>query len=59
MVTPPVGANLFIAGGIARTELMQTAKSALPYVAALIFVLLLVTFIPEISLWLPRLAGQL
>ncbi len=55
MATPPVGANLFVAGAIAKTDLTKTSKGALPYLAAMIIVLLLVTYIPAVSLFLPNL----
>jgi C4-dicarboxylate transporter DctM subunit len=53
-ITPPVAVNLFIAAGIARVGLAEASRWVLPYVAAALVVLLLVTYIPDLSLWLPR-----
>jgi len=55
MATPPVGVNLFVAGAISKTSLADTARAAIPYVMAMIAVLILVTYIPALSLWLPAL----
>ncbi|MEO6663594.1 MAG: TRAP transporter large permease subunit, partial [Rubrivivax sp.] len=54
MITPPVGLNLFVTSGITGMSLVQVTKAALPWLSILLFFLLLVTYIPEISLWLPR-----
>jgi len=54
-VTPPVGVNLFVASGIAKLRIEDIAAKAVPIVMAMIFVLLLVTYVPSISLWLPSL----
>jgi C4-dicarboxylate transporter, DctM subunit len=55
MITPPVGLNLFVASGITGLSLKQVIVASLPMTAILIFGLMLVTYIPAISLWLPRL----
>jgi C4-dicarboxylate transporter DctM subunit len=55
-VTPPVGTMLFIGAGIARIPLMQASIGILPFVAALIAVLLLVAFVPPVSTLLPSIA---
>lgn len=55
MCTPPVGVVLFAGCSVANIKLEQLMKSMLPFYFAMIVVLLLVTFIPELSLWLPRL----
>lgn len=57
LCTPPVGAVLFVGCGIANTTIGKLIKPLLPLYVAMIFALLLVTFIPGISLWLPRLFG--
>lgn len=49
-ITPPVGVNLFVASGIAKVSIAQVARAALVFLAAMIAVLVLVTYIPEISL---------
>ena len=56
-ITPPVGSALFAGASVAKLELEDVIKSLLPFYGAIIVALLLVTFIPEISLLLPRLLG--
>jgi TRAP-type C4-dicarboxylate transport system permease large subunit len=51
-VTPPVGIVMYTATSIAGVNLEDYTREALPLYAALVSVLLLVTFVPELSLWL-------
>ena len=53
--TPPLGVNLFVAGEIADCSMEEISVQALPFVAAEASALLLITFIPQISLFLPGL----
>lgn len=55
MITPPVGLNLFVASGITGLSLKQVIVASLPMTTILLIGLLLVTYIPAISLWLPNL----
>jgi C4-dicarboxylate transporter DctM subunit len=55
MITPPVGLNLFVTAGVARMSVMGVVKAALPFVAILFVFLILVTYVPIISTWLPTL----
>jgi tripartite ATP-independent transporter DctM subunit len=55
MLTPPVGLALFIVADIAKSPLATVAKETIPYIIGFLVVLMLVTFIPQISLWLPNL----
>jgi C4-dicarboxylate transporter, DctM subunit len=55
MVTPPVGLNLFVASGITGMPLLSVVRAAAPWLSILIGFLLLVTYVPEISLFLPNL----
>ena len=57
LCTPPVGSALFVGCAIGMTPIERTSKNMLPLYAVMVTVLLLVTYIPEISLWLPRLTG--
>lgn len=57
LITPPYGLLLFIASNIARTPLAAIVRDSLPFVAAMIVALAIMTFFPETVLWLPRLAG--
>jgi C4-dicarboxylate transporter DctM subunit len=55
MVTPPIGLNLFVTAGITKMSIMQVAKAALPWTLVLLLFLVMVTYIPAISLFLPNL----
>jgi tripartite ATP-independent transporter DctM subunit len=59
LCTPPVGTCLFLGCGIAETTVTKVIRPILPFFLAMIAVLLLCTFIPEISLWLPEKLGFL
>jgi C4-dicarboxylate transporter DctM subunit len=54
LVTPPVGLNLFVASGITGMPLMAVVRAALPWLMVLLGFLVVVTYIPELSLWLPN-----
>ena len=54
MITPPVGLNLFVTAGVARMSVMGVVKAALPWVSILFLFLILVTYVPVISTWLPN-----
>lgn len=53
MITPPVGLNLFVTSGVANMPMMSVVKAALPFTAVLFVFLIMVTYIPIISTWLP------
>jgi len=55
MVTPPVGLNLFVTAGVARMPIEQVIMAALPWLLILLSVLIIVTYVPIISLLLPGL----
>lgn len=55
MVTPPIGLNLFVTAGITKMSIMQVAKAALPWTLVLLLFLVMVTYIPAITLFLPNL----
>jgi C4-dicarboxylate transporter DctM subunit len=55
MVTPPVGLNLFVASGITGMPLLSVVRASLPWLMILIAFLILVTYVPWISLFLPNL----
>ena len=59
LCTPPVGSVLFVGVGIAKTTIEKVVKPLLPLFASMILALFLVTYFPELSLWLPRLFGLL
>jgi len=55
LCTPPVGTVLFVGSGVAKISVSQVIKPLLPFLAVMIAVLLLVSYIPEISMFLPNL----
>lgn len=55
LCTPPVGSVLFVGVGIARTSIENVVRPLLPLFVAMIAALFLVTYIPQLSLWLPSL----
>lgn len=55
LCTPPVGTILFVGSGIANVSVSQVVKPLLPILLIMVIVLLLITYIPEISMYLPRL----
>ncbi len=54
MITPPVGLNLFVTAGVANMSVMGVVRAALPFVAILFVFLILITYVPFISTWLPN-----
>lgn len=57
LLTPPVGAVLFIGSAVGKVQMERVVKATLPFYLCMIITLLLITFIPEISLLLPTLFG--
>lgn len=55
IMTPPMGIGLYILAAISRLRIGELAVAALPFIAVLLAVLALLTFVPEITLWLPDL----
>ncbi|NKI25322.1 TRAP transporter large permease [Arenibacter sp. 6A1] len=55
--TPPVGTLLFVGSGVAKVPVTKVIKPLLPLLGVMVLVLLLLTYIPELSLWLPRVFG--
>jgi len=55
MITPPVGLNLYVASGIANMGLTEVTKACAPWILVMLAFLLLITYVPAISLWLPNL----
>ncbi|VGO08485.1 TRAP-type C4-dicarboxylate transport system, large permease component [plant metagenome] len=55
LITPPVGAVLFVGAAVGKVSIEATIKALLPFYLALFLVLMAVTYIPAISLWLPGL----
>lgn len=53
LLTPPVGAVLFIGSAVSKVSIERLVKATLPFYLCMIITLLLITFVPQISLWLP------
>ena len=56
---PPVGLNLYVASGIARMGITDLTVATFPWLVTMLIFLVLVTYIPEMSLWLPRVLGMM
>ncbi|NDY90274.1 TRAP transporter large permease [Ideonella livida] len=57
LITPPVGTVLFVGSAVAKLSLGVVTRAMMPFFVALFIVLLMVTYIPWLSLWLPRTLG--
>ena len=58
-ITPPVGVNLYVAQGISQASFSDLIRESLPFIAVLLFTMVLMLIFPEIILFLPRLMGAL
>jgi len=58
MVTPPVGVNLFVASRVAQISLTDVIRGAMRPLVLLLILLLIITYVPGLSLWLPSLLGM-
>lgn len=56
-VTPPIGTNLFVANSLTQIPITRIAKNAIPFIIMFLFALLLITFIPQITMFLPDVLG--
>jgi C4-dicarboxylate transporter DctM subunit len=56
---PPVGLNLYVASGIARMGITELTIATFPWLVTMLIFLVVVTYVPELSLWLPRMLGML
>ncbi|MCJ7682620.1 MAG: TRAP transporter large permease [Candidatus Aminicenantes bacterium] len=59
LCTPPVGSVLFVGCGIGNTTIARVTRFLLPFYVVMILVLFLITYISDLSLWLPRILGLL
>ena len=57
LLTPPVGSVLFIGSAVGKRPMEKVVKATLPFYLCMIVALLIVSYIPSVSLWLPRIAG--
>jgi tripartite ATP-independent transporter DctM subunit len=58
LLTPPVGATLFVGCAVGKVTMEQVMRGIWPFYGVMFVVLMLVTYVPAISLWLPRLLGM-
>ena len=56
---PPVGLNLFVASGITKMGMTEFSIAVWPWLVTMLVFLVIVTYMPEMSLWLPRMLGML
>ncbi|MGZ3411522.1 MAG: TRAP transporter large permease [Xanthobacteraceae bacterium] len=56
---PPVGLNLYVASGVAKMGITELTIATLPWLITMLIFLVIVTYVPALSLWLPRLLGML
>ena len=59
LITPPVGSVLFVASAVSGEKMESVARAMLPFFIPLFSVLMIVTYVPDVSLWLPRTLGNL
>ena len=59
MCHPPVGLNLYVASGITKMGITELTVAVWPWLLAMLGFLVVVTYVPELSLWLPRMLGML
>jgi C4-dicarboxylate transporter DctM subunit len=57
--TPPMGVSLYITGAIANKDLIYISKAVIPFIIIQMIVLFIITYIPDVVLWLPRVMGFL
>ena len=59
MITPPVGLNLYVASGISRLGMTETTIACFPWLLTMLVFLMLITYWPALTLWLPGAMGML
>lgn len=59
LCTPPVGTCLFIGCGVGKTTIAKVTKYMLPFFGAMAVALMVITYVPQVSLWLPEKTGQI
>ena len=59
MCHPPVGLNLYVASGITRMGITELTVAVMPWLITMLIFLMIVTYAPALSLWLPRALGML
>lgn len=57
MITPPMGINLFVASGMTKIPMLKLAKACVPFLIAFLISLVLIIFVPQLTMWLPGILG--
>ena len=58
LITPPIGINLYVLSSISRTGVGQVIKGITPFIFIMVLLVLLITYVPTLSLWLPNLVFE-
>ena len=59
MITPPVGLNLYVASGISKLGLSEMTVAVWPWLLTMLVFLVIVTYWPPLSIWLPKALGMM
>jgi tripartite ATP-independent transporter DctM subunit len=59
LLTPPVGSCLFVGSSVGGSDIARVSRAMLPFYLVMILALLIITYVPVVSLWLPKVLGQL
>jgi C4-dicarboxylate transporter DctM subunit len=59
VITPPVGLNLFVTAGITGNSILWVVRAAAPWLSILLVFLVIITYVPQVSLFLPELIDEL
>src|SRR5690606_1911486 len=57
LCTPPVGSLLFVGSGVAKVKITKVIRPLVPFLIAMVVVLMVITYIPQLAMWLPNLFG--
>jgi len=55
--TPPMGVSLYITGSISNKDIIYVSKAVIPFIIIQMIVLFIITYIPDVVLWLPKVMG--
>jgi C4-dicarboxylate transporter DctM subunit len=55
--TPPMGVSLYITGAISNKDIIYVSKAVIPFIIIQMIVLFIITYIPDVVLWLPKMMG--
>ncbi|HBA35266.1 MAG TPA: TRAP transporter large permease, partial [Gammaproteobacteria bacterium] len=58
LITPPIGINLYVLSSISKTSIGHVIKGITPFIFIMVGLVLLITYVPAISMWLPNLVFE-